>query len=400
MSDVAVGRAELTLPAGRRRRRFPILIGLCFVFVAMVIVFAAFGGVIAPQEANAQNLFVGVTPPSGDFWLGTDDLGRDILSRLIVGARTAVVGPILIALGAFVIGNALGLFAGYRGGWSDALIMRWVDVMYAIPPLLIAIVVVGVLGGTLLARVGLLVILTAPYDTRIVRGGDARAASAPLCRSGAHPRAPAMADHVPAHLAEASCLSSSRPRSLNFAFSLVDLAALSFLGLGVGLATPDWGRMLSDGIPLLFDNAAVSVAPAIMIVLTAASMNLIGDWFYERLVRSRARPLMDPAASDGLEQIAGPAKPLLTVRVFASIAVGPAPRHDHRQRCRPHFGTRRTVGIVGESGSGKSLTARALIGLLPVRSLCRRRDRLPRAEHPLDLPERQLARTPRVARSA
>ena len=147
MSDVAVGRAELTLPAGRRRRRFPILIGLCFVFVAMVIVFAVFGGVIAPQEANAQNLFVGVTTPSGDFWLGTDDLGRDIFSRIIVGARTAIVGPILIALGAMVVGNCLGLLAGYRGGSLDAGIMRWVDMMYALPALLVAIVIVGVLGG-------------------------------------------------------------------------------------------------------------------------------------------------------------------------------------------------------------------------------------------------------------
>src|SRR5207247_2227836 len=109
----------------------------------------------------------------------TDDLGRDILSRTIVGARTAMVGPILIAFGAMVLGNLLGLISGYRGGLTDSGIMRWVDLMYALPPLLVAIVIAGVLGSSYGLAVALLVILTAPYDTRIVRAATLEQRSLP-----------------------------------------------------------------------------------------------------------------------------------------------------------------------------------------------------------------------------
>ena len=121
--------AELPVARTRRRARVSILIVLCFIVVAVVAVFAIFGNLIAPHDPNEQNLLVGLTRPSSEFWLGTDDLGRDVFSRTIVGARTAVVGPILIALGAMLIGNALGLLAGYKGGLVDSTIMRWVDLM-------------------------------------------------------------------------------------------------------------------------------------------------------------------------------------------------------------------------------------------------------------------------------
>jgi peptide/nickel transport system permease protein len=289
MSEVAVARADLTLPTVRRRRRFPIFIGLCFAFISIVIVLAAFGELIAPREPNAQNLFVGVTTPSSDFWLGTDDLGRDVLARIIVGARTAIVGPILIALGAMVIGNCLGLLAGYRGGLFDAAIMRWVDMMYALPALLVAIVIVGVLGGGYLLAVGLLVILTIPYDTRLVRAATLEQRPLPYVEAARALGLPAgriMLRHIWPNILPLVVANTF----LNFAFSLVSLSALSFLGLGVGPGTPDWGRMLSESRTLLFDNPAAALAPGGMLVLTAASMNLIGDWLYEWLAdRGRAR---------------------------------------------------------------------------------------------------------------
>ena len=171
----------------------------------------------------------------------------------------------------------------------DSVIMRWVDVMYSLPPLLIAIVVVGVVGGSYWVAVGLLVILTAPYDTRIVRGATLEQRTLPYVEAARVLGLPArriMAFHIWPNLLPVVVAATF----LNFAFSLVNLAALSFLGLGVGAQTPDWGRMLADGIALLFDNPWVSIAPAIMIVATAASMNLIGDWLYERLAdRGKAR---------------------------------------------------------------------------------------------------------------
>jgi peptide/nickel transport system permease protein len=271
------------------RRRVPVIIAIAFLIIAGVSFCAALGPQIVRYAPNTQDLELGISGPSADHPLGTDDLGRDILSRVIIGARTAVVGPIVIALGALLIGNALGLLAGYRGRWTDSLIMRWVDIMYAIPPLLIAIVVVGVLGSSYWLGVGILVILTAPYDTRIVRGATLEQRPLPYveaARTLGLSQGRIMFGHIWPNLLPIVVATTF----LNFAFSLVNLAALSFLGLGVDVSTPDWGRMLADGIPLLFDNSAVSVAPAIMLVVTAASINLIGDWFYEWLSdRGRAR---------------------------------------------------------------------------------------------------------------
>jgi peptide/nickel transport system permease protein len=290
VGEVVVSSAELTAaPPLARRRRLPILIALCTLFMLMVLVFAAFGHLVAPRDPNGQDLGVGLTTPNGSFWLGTDDLGRDVFSRIIAGARTAVIGPVLIALGAMLIGNTLGLLAGYRGGVVDATIMRWVDLMYSLPALLVAIVVVGILGGGYWLAVATLIVLTAPYDTRIVRGATLEQRPRPYVEAA---RLLGLSDkrimftHIWPNVLPLVVANTF----LNFAFSIVALAGLSFLGLGVGPGTPDWGRMLAESRALLFDNPASALAPAGMIVLTAAAMNLIGDWLYETLSdRGRAR---------------------------------------------------------------------------------------------------------------
>jgi peptide/nickel transport system permease protein len=287
MSETAI--ADVDLPAAPRRRGFPVTIALSFVFVAFVAVCAIFGSLIAPKDPAAQDLLVGVSPPSSEYWLGTDDLGRDVFSRTIVGAQTAVVGPILIALGAMFIGNVLGLLAGYKGGWPDSVILRWVDLMYALPGLLVAIVIVGVLGGGYFLAVALLILLTSPYDTRIVRGATLEQrplAYVEAARTLGLPPRRIMTRHIWPNVLPFALANTF----LNFAFALVTLSALSFLGLGVGPGTADWGRMLAESRTLLFDNPAAALAPGFMIVMTAASMNLIGDWFYEWLSdRGRAR---------------------------------------------------------------------------------------------------------------
>jgi peptide/nickel transport system permease protein len=281
--------AEVAVPRRRVRRRFPILIAVSFLLVGLVAICAIFGSLIAPKDPHAQSLLVGVSPPSSEYWLGTDELGRDVFSRTIVGARTAIVGPILIALGAMFLGNILGLLAGYKGGLFDSGILRWVDLMYALPGLLIAIVVVGVLGGGYFLAVGLLVFLSAPYDTRIVRGATLEQrplAYVEAARTLGLSSRTIMAKHVWPNILPYALANTF----LTFAFALVTLSALSFLGLGAGPGTADWGRMLSESRTLLFDNPAAALAPGVMIVLTAACMNLIGDWFYESLSdRGRAR---------------------------------------------------------------------------------------------------------------
>lgn len=279
--------AELAAP--RARRGFSPTVGLALLVLAAVVACAAFGHWIAPRDPNEQDLLFSLSGPSREHLLGTDDLGRDIASRTIVGARTAVVGPLLIALGAMLIGNVLGLLAGYFGGFTDSVISRWVDLVYAMPALLVAIVVVGVLGGGYFLAVALLVILFSPIDTRIVRGATLDQRSRPYVEAARMlglPNRRIMLAHIwpnvlPLALANAF---------LTFAFSIVSLASLSFLGLGVGPGTADWGRMLSDSRTLLFDVPAAALAPGIAIVVTAASVNVIGDWLYEVLSdRGRAR---------------------------------------------------------------------------------------------------------------
>jgi peptide/nickel transport system permease protein len=272
-----------------RRRRLDPIVAIAFAVLGVALIAAVFGELVAPQDPDASELTQVAVGPSSSHWFGTDDLGRDVFSRVIVGARTALIGPILISVGALVIGNVLGSLAGYKGGGVDSVIMRWVDLMSSIPALLVAIVVAGVLGGGYVLAVALLTVLTAPYDTRIIRGAVLEQRARPYVEAA---RTSGMSERrvifrhvwpnvVPYALANAF---------LTFAFSIVALSSLSFLGLGVGPGTADWGRMLSENQSILFENPMAVLAPALCIVGVAASMNLIGDWVAERLAdRGRRR---------------------------------------------------------------------------------------------------------------
>ena len=269
-------------PASARRGRTSWLIVACLVIVAAVVVMVVFGSLIAPQNPNAQNPVNALAKPGGAHWLGTDSLGRDVLSRLIAGARTAFMGPLVIAGASLVFGNLLGLWAGYKGGRVDAVIMRWVDLMWSVPGLLVIVVVSGTLGGGYWLAVGLLVILTIPFDTRVVRGATLEQAPRPYVEAARTLGVPAwriMVWHIWPNVSPVAVANAF----LNFAGSLTAIAGLSFLGLGVAPGTPDWGLMLSEGLQDLFVNPVAVLAPGALIVLTATSMNLIGDWLQERL---------------------------------------------------------------------------------------------------------------------
>ena len=243
----------------------------------------------APYSAQEQDLTVGLTGPTSSHLLGPDAVGRDVLSGLIIGTRSALVGAMVVAVMSMIIGGTLGLASGYLGGVVDSTIMRWADLMYALPGLLVAIVVVGVLGGGYYRAVALLTVLFAPFDARIIRAATLSRERDHMLRQRGHWVC------RPGEL----CLGTSRPNlfpmimskcALSFALALVNLSALSYLGLGAGPESADWGRMLSDSRATLFENPATAVAPAVALVITAASINLLGDWIYERLSdRGRAR---------------------------------------------------------------------------------------------------------------
>jgi peptide/nickel transport system permease protein len=278
LAKIAVG----AMAPRARRRRPSAVVAVAAAVVLGVTACAVFGGAIAPHDPAAQDLVSTLAQPSRAHWLGTDDLGRDVLSRTIAGARTAVLGPLLIALGAMLIGNIFGLLAGYHGGLVDAVIMRVADLVYALPALLVAIVVVGVLGGGYYRAVALLVFLYCPFDTRLVRAATLEQRSRPYveaARTLGLRRTRIIFVHIWPNVLAVAVANAT----LAFAFALVSLSALSFLGIGAGPGTADWGRMLADSRTLLFDNPATALAPGIALVLTAASVNVIGDWLFEQL---------------------------------------------------------------------------------------------------------------------
>jgi peptide/nickel transport system permease protein len=282
VNGVALADVRVRVAGRRAWLRGSWLTLACLMFLVVVVVMVVFGSLVAPHDPGAQNPTAALARPGGVHWLGTDSLGRDVFSRLIAGARTAFVGPLVITAGSALGGNLLGLWAGYRGGRIDAVVMRWVDLMWSIPGLLVIIVVQGALGGGYWLAVALLLVLTIPFDTRVVRGATLEQAPRPYVEAartlGVSDRRIMLA-HIWPNVAPVAVANAF----LVFATSLSTLAGLSFLGLGVSPGTPDWGLMVSEGIELLFANPVVVLAPAAMIVLTATSMNLIGDWCYERL---------------------------------------------------------------------------------------------------------------------
>jgi peptide/nickel transport system permease protein len=279
--DPRVQKAEAK---GLRHHGISIPLLLCFALMAIVVICAVFGSSIAPDSPFTQRLDIGDKPPSVDFIAGTDLLGRDVLSRTIHGARTALVGPIIVAGGAFAIATLLGLLSGYLGGLVDTAVMRWVDFMLALPGPLVAIVVVGVIGGGYWTAVLVLIILFTAPDTRIVRSTVLEQRPLPYIDAA---RALGVSKR---RILFVHILPNILPLILayvvlDFAFALVNLAGLSFLGLGVEPGTPDWGRMLFENRNILFTNPLGLLLPAGMIILTAVSMNLIGDWLFERLTK-------------------------------------------------------------------------------------------------------------------
>ncbi len=267
-----------------RRARVPAVTVLAGVVIGVTVICAVLGTAITPHMPAVQHLALGDTPPSGRYWAGTDLLGRDILSRIMVGARTALVGPIIVAAGAFAVATLLGLLAGYFGGPIDTAIMRWVDFMFALPGPLVAIVVVGIVGGGYWTAVAVLVALFAGPDTRIVRSAVLEQRPQPYV-DAARVLGVSKTRILFLHLLPNVLPLILAYLVLDFAFALVNLSGLSFLGLGVEPGTPDWGRMLFENRNLMFSNPTALLLPAAMIILVAGSVNLMGDRLIDRFAR-------------------------------------------------------------------------------------------------------------------
>lgn len=275
----------ITAPA---RRRAPGAVVVILVFLGLVAVLAATGGLLFP-DAMRQDILASLLPAgSAGHPLGTDELGRDVLAMTIAGTASSVVGPVLVAVGSMVCGIVLGTLAGYERGWLDFAVGRWTDLLLALPVLLAAVVVAGVLGGGYAVTVLLLIVLFSPSDIRIVRAGVLEQSARPYVEAAqmlSLSRWRVMFRHI---LPNVSTLIITNTM-LNVAFALVAFSSLSFLGVGVAPGTADWGRQLTDNRAIMFDNPAAVITPALLIILVACAVNVLGDWAGERLSRTGAR---------------------------------------------------------------------------------------------------------------
>lgn len=280
------GRVGLTrrLPHGVSLggKQLPLLIVVCLMIVIAAVVCTILGDAIAPKDPASQALADRSQPPGDGYLLGTDAFGRDVLSRVIAGTRIAVVGPAMIALAVLVVGSAMGIVAGYLSRWLDAAFMRWADFTLAVPHLLIILVVVGIIGGGYLVAVLLMILFLVPYGGRLVRGQVLQQRQLPYVEAAEAlglSRWRIMFGHLLPNVAPLAVSTAF----WSFAISLVALSSLSFLGVGVPPGTADWGRMLFENLRLVYGNPWAPIAPGLAIVLTAASMNVLGDWLFEAL---------------------------------------------------------------------------------------------------------------------
>ena len=262
-------------------KRVPLTPVVAAVPLAMVTLFLVASPWLA-GDATQQDIYTGVTPPgTPGHVFGTDQLGRDIWQLAVAGTRSAVAGPIVIALGSMLIGLLLGTLAGYIGGALDLLLSKYADLLLALPTTLVALVVAGLIDGGYWVTVVVLIVLFSPTDIRMVRGAVIAQSTRPYIESAKVlqlSRRRIMFRHIVPNVLPIAVTTML----LNVAFALVAMSALSFLGFGVGPGTPDWGRQLSDGRDLLGQNWGAVVVPGVLIILTAAAINLLGDWLQER----------------------------------------------------------------------------------------------------------------------
>jgi peptide/nickel transport system permease protein/glutathione transport system permease protein len=273
-------------PAGRVAWLVP---AVCGGVLLIVLVAVLFGRWLAPYDPSAQNPLLGVTGPGPGHLLGTDQLGRDVFSEVIAGARPAVAGPFLVAVGCVVIGGTLGIAGAYFGGAVDAVVNRFADLIYALPALLIAIVVIGVSGGGYWQTVAVLVFLSVPFELRLCRSAamvQVRLPYVDAARTLGLSAWRTMFRHVLPNVLPTVVATFL----LDFVGALLGFAALSFLGLGVPPSSPAWGNLLAQGQSLIAENPWLSIAPAILLSATAAGTTLLGDWAHERIAgRGEAR---------------------------------------------------------------------------------------------------------------
>jgi len=244
--------------------------------VLLILLSALLADWLAPHDPIRGRLTEMLKPPSADHWLGTDEQGRDILSRIIYGSRTSLqIGLIAVGI-SLTLGTAIGAFSAYFGGWADLVVMRFIDIMLAFPSILLAIAITAILGPNLINAMIAVGIVNMPIYARLVRSSvlslkEYDFVQAARAAGGGHRRI--MGRHILPNALAPLIVQST----LSIGTAMLDAAGLSFLGLGAQPPLPEWGAMLSGAQTYIQLAPWVVTFPGLAIMLAVLGFNLLGD---------------------------------------------------------------------------------------------------------------------------
>lgn len=261
------------------RNRFAIIGFSIIIFFILVAIIAPLLTSYTYQEQNLANRLI---PPSADYWLGTDHLGRDIFTRLVYGARVSLMVGFFAVTGALIFGTLLGIIAGYFGRWVDMTISRIFDILLAFPSILLAIAIVAILGASLENALIAIAIINVPIFGRLVRSRvislrEEEYIMAAKAQGMKHGRI------IFQHILPNSVAPIIVQSTLGFGTAILEAAALGFLGLGAQPPTPEWGQMLADSRDFIQLAPWTVIVPGAAIVLVVLGFNLIGDGLRDAL---------------------------------------------------------------------------------------------------------------------
>jgi ABC-type dipeptide/oligopeptide/nickel transport system permease subunit len=258
------------------------VVSLAAIFFALVVAASVLAPWIAPYDPVKVDIPSRLIAPSAQHWFGTDEFGRDLLSRVIYGGRPVLVTGMLSVLTALIVGTTIGTIAAYRGNWVDEVLMRAMDIMLSFPAILLAILIVAALGVGLtntviavsfsmvptFARLARSIVLTLIHEQYVLAAHSVGAGDSGI-----------LLRHILPNISPPLIVQATAMLAIAISYA----SALSFLGLGVEPPTPDWGLMVSEGQRLIFDAIWIPFFPGLAITLTVLSVNYLGDGLRDHL---------------------------------------------------------------------------------------------------------------------
>jgi len=255
--------------------------------ILLVVVAAVFAPLLAPHNPNALNLNEAFSAPTARYPLGADASGRDLLSRLLYGARPALLGPTLAVLLATMLGTVVAVASAWFGGLADRVISRLLDLLFAFPPLLLALLVAATFGAGFTTSILAVGIAEVPYIARVIRTEAIRQRKRPYIEGSLVQGLPGVAI-IWRHLLPNVAPTVFTQMTLSFGYVIVNLAAVSFLGLGVQAPTADWGSMVSEGQSSLVQGyPQESLYASACIIVVVVAFTVFGDWVAARMEARR-----------------------------------------------------------------------------------------------------------------